>query len=263
MSAGAEERKGCCASAYAGEAARWLLGERFHPGGVRLTSRLVDALRVGPSQLVVDVASGPGASTLQVAREAACEVIGVDLSPTSVEAAERAAERSGLADRARFVEGDAEALPLADAVADGVICECALCTFPDKRAAVSEIARVLKPGGRLALSDMVAEREQLPAELQTLDAWVSCFADARPLEEIERLLTEVGLEPELVERHDGALAALLERVDARLRAARVIGRGAPSALLDNVERGRALVAAARGALAEGALGYGIVVARKG
>ena len=263
MSAGPDELKACCANAYAGEAARWLLGERFHPGGAGLTSRLVEALRVGPGQLVVDVASGSCANTLQVAREAGCEVIGVDLSAESVEAAERAAERSQLADRARFVAGDAEALPLADGIADGVLCECALCTFPDKRAAASEIARVLKPGGRLALSDMVAEREPLPAELRTLEAWVSCFADARPLEEVEDLLADAGLEPELVERHDGALEALLDRVDARLRAVRMIRQGAPTPLVENVERGLSLVAAARGALADGALGYGVVVARRG
>lgn len=262
MSTSPADVKACCASAYAGDAARWLLGERLHPGGARLTSRLIGALRVGPGQLVVDIASGPGTSTLQVAREAGCEVIGVDLSPASVDAARRAADRCGLAERARFVAGDAESLPLPDAAADGVISECALCTFPDKRAAAAEIARVLKPGMRLALSDVVAEPERLPAELRTLAAWVSCFADARPLREVAALLGEVGLECELVERHDGALASLLERVEARLRAARMLGGGAPPSLLENVERGLAMVAAARAAMTDATLGYGVIVARR-
>jgi len=256
------EVKACCGNAYAGSAARWLLGERFHPGGARLTSRLADALCVGPSGLVVDVASGPGTSTLQVARETGSEVIGVDLSPASVDSARRAATRSGLADRARFVLGDAESLPLDDAIADGAICECALCTFPDKRAAATEIARVLKPGARFALSDMVAEPERLPAELRTLEAWVSCFADARPLEEVAGLLADVGLEPELLERHDGALAGMLDRVEARLRAARLLGAGTPASLVQNVDRGLALAAAARESVSDGALGYGVVVARR-
>lgn len=254
--------KACCASAYAGDAARWLLGERFHPGGAALTQRLIDALRVGPGQLVVDIASGPGTSTLQVARETGCDVIGVDLSAASVEAARQAAERSGLADRARFLEGDAESLPLHDAVADGVISECALCTFPDKHAAAAEIARVLKPGMRLALSDMVAEPGRLPAELHTLAAWVSCIADARPLDEVEALLGVVGLKCEHSERCDDALADLLDRVEARLRAARVLGRVAPAVLVENVERGLAMVGSARTAVADGALGYGVVVARR-
>jgi arsenite methyltransferase len=254
--------KACCANAYAGDAARWLLGEHFHPGGAKLTSRLAAALAVEPGRLVVDVASGRGASTLQVARETGCEAIGVELSPASVETARAAAQRAGLADRARFVEGDAESLPCDDAIADGVICECALCTFPDKRRAVAEIARILKPGGMLALSDMVAERERLPDDLRGLAAWVSCFADARPLGEVEGMLAEAGLAPVLVERHDDALTTLLGRVDARLRAARVLGASAPRALVENVERGLGLVASARRALTDGVLGYGVIVARR-
>lgn len=263
MTATAAEVKACCASAYGGTAARWLLGERFHPGGARLTTRLAEALRLGPGALVVDVASGLGTSTLQVARETGSDAIGVDLSPESVESARREASRAGLGDRVRFLVGDAESLPLDDAIADGAICECALCTFPDKRAAASEIARVLKPGARLALSDMVAERERLPEELSSLEAWVSCFADARPLEQIEVLLAEAGLEPELWERHDRALTAMLDRVEARLRAARLLGSGAaPALLVENVERGLALVGAARESLSDGALGYAVVVARR-
>ncbi len=262
MSASAAEVKACCADAYAGDAARWLLGERFHPGGALLTRRLAAALAVGPGALVVDVASGPGTSALQVAEETGCAVVGVDLSAASVAVAQAAAARAGLAGRARFVVGDAEALPLEDAVADGVVCECALCTFPDKRRAAAEIARVLKPGGRLALSDMVAERERLPAQLRTLAAWVSCIADARPLDELAALLAGAGLQCELTERHDDALGALLDRVDARLRAARALEAVAPAALAGNVERGLELVAGARAALADGALGYGVVVARR-
>lgn len=262
MNAGPAEVKACCANAYAGDAARWLLGDRFHPGGSVLTQDLIDALRVRPGQLVVDVACGPGTSALQVAREAGCHVIGVDLSSESVAAARQAAERAGLADRAQFLEGDAESLPLDDAVADGVISECALCTFPDKRAAAAEIARVLKPGMRLALSDMVAEPGRLPAGLQTLAAWVSCVADARPLDEVQGLLEAVGLECERSERHDEALADLLDRVEARLRAARVLGRAAPSALVENVERGLAMVESARSAVADGVLGYAVLIARR-
>lgn len=254
--------KTCCANAYAGDAARWLLGEHLHPGGAELTSRLARALAVGPGRLVVDVASGRGASTVQVARETGCAAIGVELSPASVEIARATAQQAGLAERARFVEGDAESLPFDDASADGVICECALCTFPDKRRAVAEIARVLKPGGILALSDMVAERERLPDELRTLEAWVSCFADARPLPEIESMLAEAGLVPVLLERHDDALATMLARVDARLRAARALSAGAPATLVAHVERGLSLVASARGALADGALGYGVVIAQR-
>jgi len=84
-----EEAKACCTAAYASEAARWLLGETYHPGGARLTRVLVGALAVGPGQTVVEVASGPGSSSRQLAAESGCDVVGVELSAASVERAQR------------------------------------------------------------------------------------------------------------------------------------------------------------------------------
>lgn len=250
-----EEVKTCCAAAYASAAARFLLGDSFHPGGPALTSRLAQALRVGPGQTVVDVASGPGTSAIQLARETGCDVVGVELSAESVRAATQAAQEAGLGTRVRFLHGDAEALPLADGSVDGALCECALCTFPDKQAAAGELARVLRSGGRVAISDITARTAELPAELTSLQAWVACIADARPLEEIAALLEQAGLAIELVEPHDEALAAMLARVRARLRLARFLSP-------DAARRGLELVDAARAALDQGVLGYGIVVARR-
>lgn len=259
MTSSAQDVKACCAAAYSGPAARWLLGESFHPGGARLTSRLARGLDVRPGDLVLDVASGPGTSALQVARETGCDVVGVDLSPASVVAATAAADRAGLATRVRFCEGDAEALPLPDEAVDGALCECALCTFPDKTAAARELSRVLRPGARVAISDITAVPEQLPEQLTTLQAWVACIADARPLDEIAALLEEGGLVVETVERHDHELGTMLARVDARLKAARLMGAGL---LGDGVTRGRELVAAAQQALSQDVLGYGVVIARR-
>lgn len=262
MTLTADELKSCCATAYAGAAARWLLGESFHPGGAQLTSRLVSALGTGPGRVVVDVASGPGTSAMLLARETGCDVVGVDLSAESVAAATRAAEEAGLAGRVRFVCGDAESLPLEDASMDGALCECSLCLFPDKPAAVRELARVLRPGARLALSDVTASPAQLPPDLRTLAARLACLADARPLEEIGSLLEEAGLAVEARERHDEALAELLDRVEARLWLARIVRDGLPAELAGGIERGLELVSSVRGALHDGALGYGVVIARR-
>jgi arsenite methyltransferase len=161
----------------------------------------------------------------------------------------------------KFLVGDAEALPLEDGSVDGVLCECSLCTFPDKERAAAELARVLRPGGRLALSDLVAEQERLPVSLRTLDAWVACLAGALPLTGLVRLLRAAGLVAEVVERHDDALARLLDRVDARLRLAGAAL--APEIDLELIERGLALVAAARESVDLGVLGYAVVVARRG
>lgn len=97
-----------------------------------------------------------------------------------------------------------------------------LCTFPDKPAAAGELARVLRPGARLALSDVTGEGDRLPPELRTLRAWIACLADVLPLDELAELLAGAGLVVERKERHDGALGELLDRVDARLRLARLL-----------------------------------------
>ena len=262
MSPAAAEVKSCCAAVYGSEAIRWLLGDRLHPGGARLTDELVDALGIGAGALVADVGCGAGSSALQAAVRTGCDVVGIDLSPDNVRAARAAAARAGLDGRARFEVGDAERLPLADATLDGVLCECALCTFPDKRAAASEIARVLRPGGVLALSDMTADRARIPDALRTLDARIACIGDARSLDELEALLTSSGLTVEHRERRDDALAALVDRAESRLRFARAAGATMPAALAGAVERGLAIAAAAREAIAETALGYAVLIARR-
>jgi arsenite methyltransferase len=107
---------------------------------------------------------------------------------------------------------------------------------------------------------VIAEQERLPAALGTLDARVACLADAVPLRGLLELLAAAGLLVQVVERHDDALAGLLDRVEGRLRLAAV----APpwEADVGLVERGRELVAAARASLEFGLLGYAVVVARR-
>jgi arsenite methyltransferase len=248
--------KPCCAGVYASPAARWLLGPRLHPGGPALTGRLIEALAVGPGNEVADIGCGPGESSLQVARATGARVIGVDLSSDSIAAARTATQREGLEELVEFVVADAESLPLPDGAVDGVLCECSLCTFPDKERAAAELARVLRPGGRLALSDMVGQSERLPAALRTLEAWVACVAGVRSPGELVELLAGAGLVVEVVERHDDALWSLLERVDARLRLARAAFGS------DLIDRGLELTAMARESVERGLLGYVVVVARR-
>ena len=256
----ADEVKACCAASYGGEIATYLLGESFHPGGERLTRGLMAHLALRHDAVLVDVASGRGTSAMLAATETGCRVVGIDLSGDNVAHASAAARAGGLDGRVRFVCADAERLPLDDGEADAILCECALCLFPDKPRAVAELARVLRPGGCLALSDVVTEPARLSVAFDGLAGWASCVADARPVDQVRALLTDAGFEVTHTDRHDDAIAQLIDRVEARLRLARRVASTVPQ-IAAMAPRGLELVAAARAALADGALGYATIVAR--
>ena len=250
--------KTCCATLYASEWMRLLLGESLHPGGLPLTDHLAKVIGLRPGQRVLDVASGRGISAIHLARTVGCSVVGVDYSPATVASATLAAGEQGVADGVRFLVGDAERLPVEDDTFDAVIAECAFCTFPDKPAAAAEFARVLRPGGRLGFVDLLRSGP-LPAEMGSLAAWVACIGDARPLEDYLWLLEGAGLRIDRVERHDRALAELVQRVRTRLLTAQLAAR-LTAMPLPNVDWAevRPMLRSAAAAVAEGRLGYALI-----
>lgn len=252
-----EALKSCCAALYAHPAARWLLDGELHPGGSLTTRRALQMAGVGTGDRLLDVASGSGGSALLAARELGASVIGVEYGAEAVREAREAAAAAGLGARASFVRGDAEALPFAAGSFDAVLCECSLCTFGNKQRAVAEIGRVLRPGGRLALSDVIAEQERLPAELRGNLATIACVGSAMPRGGYERLLVEAGFEVVQVESRDEDVARLAERVEERLRGARLLGLASIAELPLPVSDAVATIGVARRAIADGALGYAI------
>src|SRR5262245_47634322 len=127
--------KACCAAVYQSDFARMLLGDSFHPGGLSLTKILGERLALAPGMRVLDVASGKGESAIFLTRTFGCEVVGIDFGAENVREARERAQAAGVGALANFVEGDAERIEFPDRSFDAVVCECAFCTFPDKRAA--------------------------------------------------------------------------------------------------------------------------------
>lgn len=153
------------------------------------------SLREG--EVVVDLGSGGGLDVFLAAEKVGPggHAVGIDMTPEMVELARRnAAKRleGGAADNVEFHLATIDRLPLADASVDCVISNCVINLATDKRAVFREIARVLKPGGRLAVSDIALKRA-LPAELSgDVLAYVGCIAGAIPVEEYRRGLVEEG-----------------------------------------------------------------------
>lgn len=255
-----EDVKLCCATAYQRDAVALILGESYHPGGLDLTRRLGRAIDLRAGQRVLDVASGPGATAFLLSAEFGVAVEGVDLGEQSVAAANAKAAANGLADRVRFTVGDAERLPLGDESVDAVVCECAFCTFPDKATAAAEMARVLKPGGRIGITDVALDPNRLHDELRTLAGWVACLADARPVDQYVDLLAGAGLKVTLRESHDDALARMIDQIDARLIAFRMAKVPALEGI--DFDTARQRVALAARAVRDGIAGYTLLVAEK-
>jgi arsenite methyltransferase len=254
--------KACCATSYSSDVVTLLLGASYHPIGTQLTRRLLDTLEVGPGDRLVDVACGVGTTGLLAAQEYGAFVDGVDLSEANVKLATSAAAAAGLADRLHFHHGDAEALPLPDAGWDVVVCECSLCTFPDKASAAAEMARVLGQGGRAGITDITADLTRLPAELTGLAAWVACIADARPAEEYRSLLQAAGLRVTAVEHHTQALDRMIRQIVARLDLLKIIARPRLKELGVDLTRAGPVLDAAQTAVRDGILGYVLIVADK-
>jgi SAM-dependent methyltransferase len=146
-----------------------------------------------PGETVVDLGCGGGLDVLLAAGKVgpAGKAIGIDMTPEMIERARRNAERQGLANVA-FHLATIDRLPLPEASAECVISNCVINLAPDKRAVFREMYRVLRPGGRVAVSDIALKRP-LPDELaRNILAYVGCVAGAISVEEYERGLREAG-----------------------------------------------------------------------
>jgi len=256
------ELKRCCANLYESDLAKLLLGDSFHPGGLRLTERLGQLMQLRGESRVLDVASGRGTSALFLAERFGCEVVGLDYGAQNVDQANNAAAASGLSGRVRFEKADAESLPFPDASFDAVICECAFCTFPDKSRAAHEFARVLRSTGRVGISDLTRAAE-LPKELEGLLAWIICIADAQPRESCVELFRSAGLRPQAPESHDDALIEMVRQVQGRLLGIEVMsGLKKIKVVGLDLTGAKQMANATLAAVKQGQLGYAIVTAEK-
>ena len=153
--------------------------------------------------VVLDLGSGAGADVLISARRVAPSgrAIGLDMTDEMLDLARSNAAAAGVTN-AEFVKGYLEQLPLPDASVDVVISNCVINLSGDKPAVLREAARVLRPGGRFAVSDVIADTDMDDATRADMAAWTGCVAGALTREEFERSLADAGLvDVEIRETH--------------------------------------------------------------
>lgn len=147
-------------------------------------------------ETVVDLGCGGGLDVLLAAPKVGPEgkAIGVDMTPEMLDLARRNAEKSGAAN-VEFHHATIDALPLPDGSVDCVISNCVINLATDKPAVFREIARVLKPGGRLAVSDIALKRALPPELAGDLMAYVGCIAGAIFIDDYRAGLAAAGFDP--------------------------------------------------------------------
>ena len=148
-----------------------------------------------PGEVVVDLGSGGGLDVFLAAKKVgpAGRAIGIDMTPEMIERARKNARKAKL-DNVEFHEATIDKLPLPDGAADCIISNCVINLAPDERAVFREMFRVLKPGGRVAVSDIALKRE-LPEDLaRDVMAYVGCIAGAISINDFGRGLRAAGFD---------------------------------------------------------------------
>ncbi len=199
----AGSRTGCGPYSMVGESYAGIAGHEAQADlglGCGIPTRLA-ALAAG--ETVVDLGSGAGndAFVARAAVGAEGRVIGLDFTEEMISSARAIAAERGF-DNVEFVFGEIEAMPLSDGIADIVISNCVLNLVPDKRKAFEEMFRIIKPGGRFCVSDVVVDGVFPPGVRESLEAYVGCIAGAIERRQYLELLEGVGfVEVEVAAEH--------------------------------------------------------------
>jgi arsenite methyltransferase len=173
-------------------------------------------------EVVLDLGSGAGADVLISARRVGPtgRAIGIDMTDEMLDLARRNAIEAGV-ENVEFLKGYLEELPLSDASVDVVISNCVINLSGDKPKVLAEAARVLRPGGRFAVSDVIADPDMDEQTKADMEAWTGCIAGALTEQEFRDALTAAGLQDaefrETHRVHEHAAATII-RASKRLQA---------------------------------------------
>ena len=255
-----EDLAACCVDVYSHPIARWLFGDSFHPGGLALTQRVARQAGVGPGSRVLDLGSGRGASAVHLAETLGCEVTGMTLEATGVEAGQHRAMERGVDHLVQFRRGDIQDLPLGDRAYDVGMMECVLSILPAKAETLSRLRAALKPGGTVVVTDVTVSGP-LPEELRGILTVAGCVGDARSLDGYAQLMSDAGLDVRQAEDLQSTATAVVRSIKGKLMMAELaskVGKLPLDAAL--IERAKSLLRGVQQLIDDGLLSYGLLIA---
>lgn len=233
---------GCCESSCCGGSADPISSNLYSQGESALVPEAAVLASLGcgnPTALaelregetVLDLGSGGGIDVLLSARRVGPtgKAYGLDMTDAMLALARENQRKAGVAN-VEFLKGEIENIPLPDASVDVIISNCVINLSADRRRVLAEAYRVLKPGGRLAVSDVVVRGEVPAAIRRNVELWIGCVAGALEETEFKRLLTSQGfadveIEPTRIYRGEDARAFLEGAgLDGKAAAAAVEGK---------------------------------------
>ncbi|MFP4136768.1 MAG: class I SAM-dependent methyltransferase [Halomonas sp.] len=183
--------------------------DQLHLGGRRASRHLAALGRLTAGERVLDVGCGTGGASRLLADELGCETVGVDITAAFVAAAEWLSRATGMAEHTRFLCADAARTPLPGRRFEAVWCQHALINMPDMAAVLAEWRRLLVPGGRVLLHEVVAGDNPEPLALPVPWASTAAASHLQPREALEARLAQTGFVAEGLE--DVTAAALAWR----------------------------------------------------
>jgi arsenite methyltransferase len=206
----------CCASYASDETASLPENAVLASLGCGNPTALAD---LRPGEVVLDLGSGGGIDVLLSAKRVGPtgKAYGLDMTDDMLALARQNAERAG-ATNVEFLKGQIEAVPLPDDSVDVIISNCVVNLSADKRRVIAEAFRVLRPGGRFAVSDIVVRGAMPDAVRQNMELWTGCIAGALEEREFLRLLDEAGFVDASIEVTHAVAASIDNILSAFVRA---------------------------------------------
>lgn len=199
---------GCCSSVDIREIVKKSYGERWSKEGqccepsqtseersYSVHEALMEELSPKEGMKILDVGSGTGDTVLEIAKKVGStgKVVGVDFTPEGVVEANKKAYECGLSQVAEFRLADAENLPFEDGTFDAVISECVVCLIPDKQRALNEKVRVLKPGGRVIMHDVITWAPMPMVMRRDPKLYCRCIGGTVGLDDYRNIMKNAGL----------------------------------------------------------------------